>query len=85
MDGGDPVAAVRSVFAELEQFSPELAQKERWLVFNKVDLLPPESVDSQCQKVLQALDWQGPVFKISALQRKGTKELCYRLMDYLAH
>jgi GTP-binding protein len=79
----DPVQEVRKIAAELAKFSPELAQRERWLVLNKVDLLPQEERDACCRRIVDALQWQGPVFEISAIKGEGTRELCSRVMDYL--
>lgn len=82
-DGSDPVEAVKAVINELRQFSSELADKERWLVLNKVDLLVPEEVDESCSAIIKRLNWNGPLFKVSALKKIGTQEVCYRIMDYL--
>ncbi len=82
-DGRDPVADVRVIERELARFSPELAQRERWLVLNKVDLLPEEERDNRCQELVQRLDWKGPVFSISAATKEGTRELCSCIMAYL--
>jgi GTP-binding protein len=82
-DGSDPVATAKAIIAELEKFSAELAGKERWLVLNKIDLVPESEVESCCNKIIKQLNWQGPVFKISALKKQGTKELCYKLMERL--
>jgi GTP-binding protein len=81
VDGSDPVLAAREIAAELEKFSPTLAAKERWLVLNKVDLLDAEQVDELEQRLRQALDWQGDIFRISAISAEGCQELCGRLMD----
>ena len=54
----------------MEKFSPALAQRERWLVLNKYDLIPEERA-VRTQEVLDALDWQGPVYTISALNRRA--------------
>ncbi|OGT19282.1 MAG: GTPase ObgE, partial [Gammaproteobacteria bacterium RBG_16_57_12] len=62
----DPVEDVRAIERELEKFSPELAKRERWLVLNKIDLLPPEERQPYCDEIVRRLDWQGPVFRISA-------------------
>ena len=51
---------------------------------NKLDLLPPEDVDQRCDELLQNLDWTGPAFRISALQRDGTRELCNTIWQRLA-
>lgn len=79
----DPVADAQTIAGELERFSPELAGRERWLVLNKVDLLPEEEREARCRAVVEALQWRGPVFRISAIRKQGTAELCGRIMDYL--
>src|SRR5690606_27268282 len=63
----DPAEDVRSVYRELERFSTELAAKERWLVLNKLDLLPPDRREEHVRELLERLEWKGPVFQISAL------------------
>jgi GTP-binding protein len=68
---------------ELEKFSPTMAEGDRWLVLNKVDLLPDDQVDARCQEVVDYLNWQGPVFKMSGLASQGTKDLCAGIMDYI--
>jgi len=68
---------------ELEKFSPTLAEGDRWLVLNKIDLLPEDEIEDACQAVVDELNWQGPVFRISAISSVGTKELCAKIMDYI--
>ncbi len=75
----DPVESFHAIEKELENFSPALSQKDRWLVFNKIDLLPSEEVEQRVQDFVKAIDWQGPVFQISALQRQETQALCYAI------
>jgi GTP-binding protein len=82
-DSGDPIRDVQVILAELEQYSPELARRERWLVLNKVELIPPDQREQRLHAILEALCWQGPVFCISALRGEGTQELLYKIMDYL--
>ncbi len=80
LDGSDPITNIRTVQQELAQFSNELASKECWLVFNKIDLLPtPEQRTQRIVEILQALRWTAPYFAISALQRQGTQRLCQQL------
>jgi len=83
LDGSDPVTDVRTIVHELEKFSAELGGRERWLVLNKLDLLPAEERDARCSDIVQRLDWQGPVFQISALSGQGTEALVYAIMEYL--
>jgi GTP-binding protein len=79
----DPVKDARSIIAELKKFSAELAAKERWLVLNKVDLLPPDEADKICKDIVRRLRWKGPVVRISGLARQGTEELCESIMKRL--
>ncbi|MEP1448274.1 MAG: Obg family GTPase CgtA [Paraglaciecola sp.] len=82
-DGSDPVENAKAIVAELEKYSPKLAAKPRWLVFNKVDLLLEEEVDELCEKIANALEWQGEYFQISAYQKVGTQALCMKTMDFI--
>ena len=82
-DDSDPADSVRKIAAELERFSPELAGRERWLVLNKIDLLPEDEQAARCQQIIEDLDWQGPVFKIAAISKEGTQALIYKVMEYL--
>ena len=83
IDDQDSVAAIQTIATELSRFSLELIAKERWLVFNKIDLIPAAELGQRCQQIIEACDWHGPVFKISAAERKGTIKLCQRIMAYL--
>ena len=79
----DPVEAIRTIEKEMIRFSPELADYERWLVINKIDLLTDAEREERCNDLVQRLDWKGKVFNISAVSKQGTKELCYAIMDYV--
>jgi len=82
-DGVEPADAALTIVRELERFSPTLAARERWLVLNKSDLLDPETFAARRRAVVEALDWQGPVYEISAISAQGTATLCSDLMNYL--
>ncbi len=82
-DGSDPADSAAAIERELAEFSPTLAQRDRWLVLNKLDLLPPEAVDERCRDVVARLGWQGPVYRISAISATGTRELCGDVLEYL--
>lgn len=79
----EPVQAVRTIENELEKYSDELANYPRWLVLNKIDVLPPEEREPRCQEIVDALGWEGPVFRISAATVEGTQNLCFHIMQYL--
>jgi len=82
-DGSDPVQSARAIVHELEQFSPTLAQRERWLVLNKCDLLDAQALAGRREEIVAALGWRGPVYTISAISGKGTDLLCGDLMTAL--
>lgn len=82
-DGVEPADAALAIAGELGRFSPTLAQRERWLVLNKSDLVDSETFAERRAAVLEALDWQGPVYEIAAIKGDGTDSLCGDLMSYL--
>ncbi len=82
-DSGDPVRDVAIIFGELLKYSAELAERERWLVLNKLDLLPEEERAVRRDEIVTALDWTGPVFSISALSGEGTEALMQAVMERL--
>lgn len=82
-DGSDPVEAVRVIENELVKFSDELARRERWLVLNKLDLLPEEEREQICADIIERLGWKGPVYQLSALAKEGTVRLSQDIMIHL--
>ncbi len=82
-DQVDPVASIDAIAGELQLFSPALADRERWLVLNKLDLLPEEEAQARCQEIIDELQWEGPVFKISAANGAGTQDLVFAIMNHL--
>jgi GTP-binding protein len=82
-DGTDPAVAARALIDELAAWSDALAGRERWLVLNKIDLLADDEREAACRAVIDALAWEGPVFRISALAGEGTEELCQAIMTRL--
>lgn len=82
-DHSDPVEDVRKIEIELEKYSPDLAARERWLVLNKIDLFDANEREERSRTIIKRLEWQGPVFTISAIQGEGCRELSFRIMEYL--
>ena len=74
-DESDPVQAAEAIIHELGEFSPALAELPRWLVLNKLDLLPAEEREAMADEIVRRLGWQGPVFRISAISSDGTDAL----------
>ncbi len=78
---------IRTIVAELDQYSEEtgaeLDKLDRWLVINKTDVVLDEDREVIVKSLLEELQWQGPVFEVSAISRLGTQELCNAIMIYL--
>ncbi len=77
------VEAARKIIHEVEKWSDDLAHKPRWLVLNKTDRLPYDEADDICQAIVDELEWTGPVFKIAAINGKGTRDLMFAIMNFL--
>ena len=84
IDGTDPVESARAIVGELEKYSPKLAGKPRWLVFNKTDLLLEEELQEKVDRIVKEMNWEGDVYTVSAYNRHGTSELALKLLDYIA-
>ena len=83
-DEQDPVVKAQAILNELAEYDPELLNKPRWLVLNKVDLLPEQAArDLEVKRIIEGLKWQGKVFLISAIRSEGTQALCYALMNLI--
>ena len=63
----DPVKDARAIVGELKKFSKDLRTKPRWLVLNKIDLLPADEAEKRCAEIVRRLRWKGPTFRISAV------------------
>lgn len=83
IDGSDPVEAATIILNELEKFSPSLLERDRWLILNKADQLLEEKQQTIKKTIVEKLQWDGPVFIISASERQGTEELAQAVMRYL--
>lgn len=83
LDQSDPVEAVETIIHELGKFSPSLTLRERWLVLSKCDQLLEDEQQAILDDVVERLEWEGPVYVISASERMGTAELAKDVMNWL--
>lgn len=83
VDDSDPVANAQGIINELQRFSPTLAERERWLILNKADLLMEDEAAALKQRMIEELDWRGPIYLISAAEKLGTEALCRDLLNRL--
>ena len=82
-DEQTPAEAAQVVVDELEKFSPTLAEQPRWLLLNKLDMLSEEEAETRCQEVIDALNWEGPVYKIAAISKTGVQQLIHDIQELL--
>jgi GTPase len=68
----------------LKKFDQKLFEKPRWLVLNKLDMVPPEEREALVNDIVKRLKFKGPVFEISALTREGCERLIQSVYEYLA-
>lgn len=83
-DDADPVLQVRAIVAELKKYDPKLHAKPRWLVFNKIDMVPAAEREQRVKDWVRRLRWKGPVFTISALAREGLQPLVEAIWTHVA-
>ncbi len=82
----DPVHDAKAIVHELEKYNPELAEKPRWLILNKLDLIPE---DEREQRVTDFLRNYGEgihgktFFRVSAISGEGCREVIYSLQEAL--
>jgi len=79
----DPAADARAIVKELGKYDASLAAKPRWLVLNKIDLIPDDERDARCKTFVRSLRYKGPVFAISAIDGTGCRELTFAIQDWL--
>lgn len=83
-DGSDPVVHARAIVAELKKYDPELHDKPRWLVLNKLDMVDAEERVARVKDFVKRYKWKGPVFEISALTREGCEALVQAVYRHVA-
>jgi GTPase len=79
----DPVAEVKAIANELKKYDAGLAKKARWLVMNKADLLDPAEAKKRAAAIVKKLRWTKPWFVIAAINGEGTKELSFKVMEFV--
>jgi len=84
LDGStDPVADARAIVRELKRYDESLYEKPRWLVLNKLDLVPADERDARIAAFVKSLRWKGPVFGIAAINGSGCRELVRAIQKWL--
>ncbi|MDD2730348.1 Obg family GTPase CgtA [Malikia sp.] len=82
-DAVDPVAQAKAIVKELKKYDPELHAKPRWLVLNKLDMIPAEERAARVKDFVKRFRHKGPVFEISALTREGCELLVQKIFQHI--
>ncbi|MEO8298641.1 MAG: GTPase ObgE [Burkholderiales bacterium] len=79
----DPVAQAKAIVKELKKYDAALADKPRWIVLNKLDMVPAEEREARVKDFVKRMRWKGPVFEISALTREGCEDLVHAIYKHI--
>ncbi|MDY7577505.1 GTPase ObgE [Herbaspirillum sp. RTI4] len=82
-DTVDPVKEAKAIVQELKKYDESLFDKPRWLVLNKLDVVPAAERRARVKDFVKRFGWKGKVFEISALTREGCEELITEIYAYL--
>ncbi len=80
----DPVQQAKSIVAELKKYDAKLHAKPRWIVLNKLDMLPVDLREQRVKDFVRRMRWKGPIFQISALTREGCDALIRAVYQHVA-
>jgi GTP-binding protein len=82
-EGVDPVVQAKAIVAELKKYDAGLYNKPRWLVLNKLDMVPIEKREAVVKDFVKRFKYKGPVFEISALTREGCEPLIKSIFQHI--
>lgn len=83
-DEVDPVAQAKAIAKELRKYDESLYQKPRWLVLNKLDMVPAEERAARVKDFIKRMRWKGPYFQVSALAREGLDTMVQAIYEHVA-
>jgi GTP-binding protein len=79
----DPLRDAHAILEELRKYDAALYDKPRWLVMNKIDLVPEEE---RAARIAALVAGYGPVerhFAVSAMTGAGCRELTFAAMEHI--
>ena len=79
----DPVAQAKAIVGELKKYDKALYDKPRWLVLNKLDMVPEDEREARVKDFIKRFKYKGPVFEISALTREGCEPLIKTIFQHI--
>lgn len=79
----DPVEQAQAIVEELKKYDETLYQRPRWLVLNKIDMIPAELRKKTIRDFAKRMRYDGPIFGISALTREDCPLLMHAVYDFV--
>ena len=82
-EGRDPIADIKAINKELENYNPKLLERPQVIAANKIDVIYDDGSDP-VQAIRDAFEPEGiKVYPISAVTGQGVKELLYAVRTLL--
>jgi GTPase len=82
-EGVDPAAQAKAIVGELKKYDDGLYKKPRWVVLNKLDMVPGDERAARVKAFIKQFKFKGPVFEISALTREGCEPLIKAVYQHI--
>jgi len=79
----NPVHDAHAILDELRKYDAALFDKPRWLVINKIDLVPDEEQATRIAALVKGYGNVEKHFVVSAISAQGCRELTFAIMDHL--
>ncbi|ADD79819.1 Obg family GTPase CgtA [Candidatus Riesia pediculicola] len=83
-DTRSPIERIKTIDSEIISYKKSLFEKERWIVFNKIDLLDEKFYKKTVDEIVQKISWKKKYYSISAIKKIGLKNLCRDIADYIS-
>jgi GTP-binding protein len=78
----DPAKDAKAILKELKKYDEALYKKPRWLLINKIDLVPEDEREARIAALVKSYKPKKH-FVISAISREGCREVSFAVMDHL--
>jgi len=79
----DPLRDAQVVVEELKKFDPSLCAKPRWLVINKIDLVPEAERPARIANLVAGYAAAERHFVVSAIDGGGCRDLTFAIMAHI--
>lgn len=82
-DGSDPIENIYTIFYELKNYEKSLYNKQKWLIFNKIDLLKKHEINQIKIRIYKQFNNKMKCYFISSIKKIGIQSLCHDISYFL--